>query len=493
MVASLSVVAMAAFFRATAAGVKRRYDEMFRPQIHFSPAKNWMNDPNGLIWFEGEYHLFFQHNPYGNQWGHMSWGHAVSRDLLHWTELPVAIPEDARDMIFSGSVVADAGNSAGFGRPGETALVAVYTGHAQDGSRQAQEIAYSLDRGRSWTKYAGNPVLDLGMKEFRDPKVFWFEPAGKWVMAVAKPAERKVAFFQSADLKVWNPGGTFGPAGAVEGVWECPDLFPLPVENRQGETKWVLKVDSSPINPGSGCGGQVFIGSFDGTNFVADSLEPQPLDIGEDYYASTSWSNLPGTRHLTIGWMDNPRYAGETPTTPWRSAMSLPRALSLRTTAGGIRLLQRPVRELQALQTNRQHHGSVKSGQVLVTATEKSGAHRICLTAEPEGRSSFVVVIGSGAADCVRIECDGPGGRLLLSRSGPAAIRSFVSHHAGPLETGGTVVLDLYIDRSSVEVFANDGALTVSELMFPESGSYSVKLEGEGLQADVWDLKSIWS
>src|SRR5438270_2206233 len=215
------------------------YREPWRPQFHFTPAKNWMNDPNGMVYYDGEYHLFYQYNPSGDKWGHMSWGHAVSRDLVHWEHLPVALREENDIMIFSGSAVVDWKNTSDFGKDGKPPLVAIYTGHYTKKPLQNQHFAYSNDGGRTWTKYAGNPVLDIQAKDFRDPKVLWHEPSQRWVMAVAWPVERKVRFYASPDLKDWTHRSDFGPAGSVEGIWECPDLFPLAVD---GKTKWVLFV-----------------------------------------------------------------------------------------------------------------------------------------------------------------------------------------------------------------------------------------------------------
>jgi fructan beta-fructosidase len=243
------------------------YQELYRPQFHFTPAKNWMNDPNGLVFYKGEYHLFYQHNPFGDQWGHMSWGHAVSRDLVHWKELPVAIPEEGAEAIFSGSAVVDRRNTAGFGTRRNPAMVAIYTSAYPDD--QEQSLAYSTDRGRTWTKYAGNPVLDDADREFRDPKVFWYAPAAEWRMVVVKAIQRKVAIYASKDLKSWRHLSDFGPANAVGGAWECPDLFPLKVD---GKTKWVMLVSLNPGGIAGGSGMQYFVGDFDGTSFRADNI-----------------------------------------------------------------------------------------------------------------------------------------------------------------------------------------------------------------------------
>jgi len=264
------------------------FTEPYRPKYHYTPARNWMNDPNGLVYHDGEYHLFYQYNPEGNTWGHMSWGHAVSTDLVHWKELPLAIPEDDEAMIFSGSAVVDHQNTTGFGTKENPAMVAVYTMAMNDGSgKQAQGIAYSLDNGRSWTKYEGNPVLDIDSREFRDPKVQWYEPTQSWLMTVSKSTEHKVAFYSSKDLKHWTHLSDFGPAGATGGVWECPDLFQLPVEGRNGEKKWVLVVNLNPGGIAGGSAAQYFVGDFDGTTFTPDddgSYEPPAgLSVLEDF------------------------------------------------------------------------------------------------------------------------------------------------------------------------------------------------------------------
>jgi len=263
------------------------FAEPYRPQFHYTPAKNWMNDPNGLVYFKGEYHLFYQHNPDGNDWGNMSWGHAVSSDLVHWKELPLAIPHDENEMVFSGSAVIDYQNTTGFGSKANPAMVAVYTSARRDRPGQDQALAYSLDRGRTWTKYEGNPVLDLDNEEFRDPKVQWHAPTKSWLMTVVKATERKVAFYSSKDLKEWTHLSDFGPQGAVGGVWECPDLFPLPVDGNTKKRKWVLVVSLNPGHLYGGSGTQYFLGDFDGTTFTPDddgSYEPPAeLAVLEDF------------------------------------------------------------------------------------------------------------------------------------------------------------------------------------------------------------------
>lgn len=247
---------------------KTEEKEQYRPIIHFTPEENWMNDPNGMFYYEGEYHLFYQYNPFGNTWGHMSWGHAVSKDLIHWEHLPVALPEEDGVMIFSGSAVVDWKNTSGFGTANNPPIVAIYTGYHEMTGIQEQSIAFSLDKGRTWTKYAENPVIDLKLKNFRDPKVIWYEPENKWVMVVAMPMDRNVQFYSSKDLKSWDLMSAFGPMGSVKGQWECPDLFPIIASD--GIEKWILEVDVDSGAPAGGSGGQYFVGSFDGTTFLSD-------------------------------------------------------------------------------------------------------------------------------------------------------------------------------------------------------------------------------
>jgi sucrose-6-phosphate hydrolase SacC (GH32 family) len=260
--------------------------EEFRPEYHFTPEQNWINDPNGLFYFDGQYHLYYQHNPFGDQWGNMSWGHAVSHDLLTWHELPVAIPTGDTDWIFSGSIVVDENNTAGFGygANGEPPIVAIYTDANKFEAEQEQAIAYSHDGGLTFTKYEGNPVLDIEDPEFRDPKVFWDEDQGHWVMAVARPLIREIEFYSSDDLKSWDYLSSFGPEGATGGIWEVPDLIELPVDGDPSNTKHVLIVNLNPGSPYGGSGVQYFVGEWDGTTFTAENSGGTG-DVPGDVYA----------------------------------------------------------------------------------------------------------------------------------------------------------------------------------------------------------------
>ncbi|MGW5659516.1 GH32 C-terminal domain-containing protein [Streptomyces sp. NPDC003758] len=274
LLAALAVLSGLGLVAASPAMADTLYHEQYRPQFHFTPAQNWMNDPNGLIWYKGQYHLFFQYNPSGNTWGNMSWGHAVSTDLVHWKQLPVAIPQDENEMVFSGSVVLDKNNTSGLGTSENPPLAAVYTSLVKSTGVQRQSLAYSTDGGTTWKKYSGNPVLDLDSVNFRDPKVFWYAPTHSWLMTVALSDQHKVSFYSSPDLKHWTRLSDFGPAGATGGVWECPDLFPLPVDGDQKKTKWVLVVNLNPGAIAGGSGAQYFVGDFDGKRFTADDSGP---------------------------------------------------------------------------------------------------------------------------------------------------------------------------------------------------------------------------
>lgn len=349
----LVVIVAAVLAHAADSAPERTFDGPFRLLYHFTPPQNWTNDPNGLVYYKGEYHLFYQYNPFGTKWGHMSWGHAVSPDLVHWQDLPVALKEENGIMIFSGSAVVDQHNSSGLchaSRGDNSCLIAVYTGHTP--ARQTQNIAYSNDRGRTWTKYRGNPVLDLGLKDFRDPKVLWYERQKKWVMATALADQQKIRFFESTDLLHWKALSDFGPAGATGGAWECPDLFELPVQSTSLK-KWVLVVNINPGGIAGGSGTQYFIGSFDGKTFRSDNPPDRQLwmDYGKDYYAAVSFfGHDPGRdRRVMIGWFSNWQYANDTPETDWRGAMALPREITLSQTSQGIRVVQQPVREIETL------------------------------------------------------------------------------------------------------------------------------------------------
>ncbi|MDQ3250007.1 MAG: glycoside hydrolase family 32 protein, partial [Chloroflexota bacterium] len=338
--------------------------ELFRPLFHFSPPANWLNDPNGLVYYAGEYHLFYQYHPHSAVWGPMHWGHAVSRDLVQWQHLPIALYPDELGMIFSGSAVIDWQNTAGFGKE---AMIALFTHDRPDGQRQS--LAYSTDQGRTWTKYAGNPLIDTppAEKDFRDPKVIWYaesEVAGHWVMLLA--VGDSIWFYTSPTLLDWTFVGEFGSGhGAHDGVWETPELFKLPVDDGP-ELRWVLAVGVGEGATIDRLGTQYFVGAFDGATFTNENAPGLELwaDYGTDFYAAQAWNDAPDQRQVWLAWLNNWRYARTVPTAPWRGVMSLPRAVSLRTVPAGIRLVQQPVDELKNLRT--QHtswHNQIVDGE----------------------------------------------------------------------------------------------------------------------------------
>jgi sucrose-6-phosphate hydrolase SacC (GH32 family) len=474
------------------------YMEPLRPQIHFTPPRHFMNDPNGLVFYKGEYHLFYQHNPFGTTWGHMSWGHAVSPDLLHWKHLPVALREEDGVMIFSGSVVVDWRNSSGFCRADDgdaSCLVAVYTGHGH--GRQTQNLAYSNDRGRTWTKYAGNPVLDLGLKDFRDPKVFWYEPTNRWVMAAVLADRHVVRFFGSPDLKTWQTLSDFGPAGATGGVWECPDLFPLAVDGRPGEVRWVLDVDLNPGGVAGGSGGQYFVGEFDGTRFTSESAPDETLwvDYGKDFYATLSFSDIPASdgRRIWMGWISNWLYANEEPTVGWRGAQSIPRELALRRLPEGIRLVQRPVSEVTSL---REAPSPLSVGQA--TAVEGPVDIELEIARGAWRTAGFRLVNAAGEEVVIGVTTQPLELFVDRRRSRKTFFHDeYPGRHAGPLRwRDDRVSLRLLFDRSVLEVFGNDGETVVTERVYPTQPFDRLEWLAEGRDAvrspRLWPLRSVW-
>ena len=497
------------------AGDGPSFDERYRPQFHYSPRQNWMNDPNGLVYHDGTYHLFHQYNPEGPTWGHMSWNHATSDDLVHWGHQGVAIPEEGTEMIFSGSAVVDSANTAGFGDGnGPAPLVAIYTSHYTlegDSIDQAQSLAYSLDGGETWTKYEGNPVLEHPDPDFRDPNVFWYAPEEKWVMAVALPTQHTVQFYESTNLTDWSLLSTFGPAGATGGIWECPALFRAPVEGQPDSTQWVLQVDLNPGSVAGGSGGQYFLGAFDGTTFTPreGGLETAPhwVDYGPDFYATIPWNNVPQEdgRALWLAWMNNWAYAESIPTSPWRSAQTIPRSVQVRTIDGTPRLTQRPVRELRRLRTDSVSldarpvaPGTTAlgpdgvSGRTLEIVAEfaPDDAETVGLSVR-EGESERTVVGYDAATDSVFVD---------RRRAGASDFHdAFAARDSAPLAPrNGRVKLHVFVDRSSVEVFANDGARVLTHRIFPDPASDGVSLVADGgsarlVRLDAWSLGSIWS
>ncbi len=411
-------------------------------------------------------------------------------------------------MAFSGSAVVDWKNTSGFGEGGRPPLVAIYTGYREKGGNQAQNLAYSTDRGRTFRRYAGNPVIDVGSTEFRDPRVFWYAPAGKWVMVVSLADAHRMRFYSSPDLKRWTPMSEFGPAGGTGGVWECPDLFELPVDGDPKNTRWVLIVNLNPGGVAGGSGVQYFVGRFDGERFTAENKEPLWADYGKDFYAAISWSDVPSEdgRRLWLGWMNNWQYGQQIPTSPWRSAQSLPRALALRTTARGIRLAQEPIRELRALRGAeiRLDAREVPPGSLALDGLGVAGkALELVVELEAGDAAEFGLELRRGGEHATRIGVVPKAGRLFVDRehSGRTSFhKDFAGVHEAPLDPApdGRVRLHVFLDWSSVEVFAQDGTLVLTDQIFPDEGAVGVALYARGGAArlktlSAFPLGSIWS
>ena len=452
------------------------YSELYRPQIHFTPAKNWMNDPNGMVYVDGTWHLFYQYNPQGNDWGNMSWGHATSTDLVHWSEQPVALTRDELGDIFSGSCVIDKDNTAGFGA---NAMVAIYT--SASGAQQ-QSIAYSTDGGKNFTRYSGNPVIKNDDDNLRDPKVFWHEGSKQWVMTLAKGWKMGVEFYTSPDLKNWTHQSTFFTelSGRPSLQWECPDLIQL------GE-KWVLLVSVNPGGPILGSGSMYFVGDFDGKTFTADALDyPLWLDYGMDNYAGVTWSNT-GSRKVMIGWMNNWQYAGAVPCSPWRSAMTLPRELKLIDYNGKPLLASTVVSEIDKIAGNWQTAG---------TSLDVKDAYQLRIKLNLDKNST--ITLGNSSDEKFTIDINAQDRRLTAHRTSASGQTGFngtfsVPSMQAPLcVTESTVTLDIFVDQSSVEIFTSTGSVSMTNLVFPKSIYNTLSVVGDTYEAQVRKLNRIW-
>ena len=480
------------------AGQQPAYDEPLRPRFHFTPARYFMNDPNGLVFYKGEYHLFYQHNPFGETWGHMSWGHAVSPDMLHWQHLPVALREEQGVMIFSGSVVVDWHNSSGFCEAREddrSCLVAVYTGHGP--GRQTQNLAYSNDRGRTWTKYAKNPVIDLGLKDFRDPKAFWHEPTRRWIMVTVLPDQHKVRFFASPDLKSWTPSSDFGPAGATGGVWECPDLFELPIEGEPGRTRWVLDVDINPGGIAGGSAGQYFIGTFDGTD-----SSPTIRPIGR-YGRTTARTSTRRSRSRTCrpatdaasGWRGSA--TGSTPTSS-RARRGEARSRSHARSCSAVVLTGCAScrRRWPSSRPCARRHSRVPSP----AAPSLPPSAEIILEVRPGDWKEAGVRLSNAAGEEVIVGIARTPLEVFVDRRKSRRTTfhaEYPGRHAGPVAwRDGTITLRILFDRSVLEVFANDGETVVTDRVFPTQPLDRLELLPQAEPrpaARMWTLGSVWA
>jgi fructan beta-fructosidase len=435
-----------------------------RPLFHFTPSAHWMNDPNGLVFYNNKYHLFYQYYPDSTVWGPMHWGHAISTDLIHWTHKPIALYPDSLGYIFSGSAVADVDNTSGFGKDGKVPLVAIFTHHDPEGEKagkhnfQNQSIAYSNDDGETWIKYDSNPVLkNPGLRDFRDPKVSWYEPMKKWIMTLA--TLDRITFFSSPDLKNWKRESEFGEnVGAHGGVWECPDLFPL---KHDGKDIWILLVSINPGGPNGGSATQYFTGQFDGHTFSPYQTDTRWIDYGPDDYAGVTWSNT-GDRRIFLGWMSNWQYANAVPTIKWRSASTLPRELSLQKINGKYYISSTLPREADVLKGDKidihDYTAKLDGGAMLHLAIGKL--------------NDFSIVLSNDSSQRTVIGFDKPKNEYYIDRtaSGKTSFeKGFASRTVAPrVAVTDSADITLVIDVASVELFADKGTTVMTGIFFPD-------------------------
>lgn len=464
--------------------------ETYRPVYHHTPVYGWMNDPNGMFYKDGVYHLYFQYNPYGSMWANMTWGHSTSTDLTHWTYEGTAIVPDAWGAIFSGSCVVDKDNTAGFGKG---AVVAFYTSAKSTpwGDVQSQSMAYSLDNGKTFIKYEHNPILTSTERDFRDPKVFWYAPGKHWVMMLAVGQEMQI--YSSGNLKEWKKESSFGAMqGAHGGVWECPDLVEVAVEGSK-EKKWVLICNLNPGGPFGGSAAQYFVGSFDGKKFVNESpTQTKWLDWGKDNYATVTWSNAPAGRCIALGWMSNWQYANNVPTTQYRSANTLARDLTLYRAGGELYLKSKPSPEIKKARAEEKKIPTfeVKGNyEVASLLADNKGAYEIEMTIENKGTSKIDFSLMNEKGEKVAMYYDVVRKQFVMDRSASGIVgfsRDFPAVTVAPVRNTDQIHLRLFIDRSSVEAFGEDGEYVMTNLVFPaepynrmvfssDKGSYIVK------------------
>lgn len=478
------------------------YNEPYRPQIHFSPAAHWMNDPNGMVYFNNQYHLFYQYYPDSTVWGPMHWGHATSKDLAHWQHKPIALYPDSLGYIFSGSAVADVNNTSGFGKNGKTPLVAIFTHHDPKGEKagtntyQNQSIAYSLDDGTTWTKYTDNPVLkNPGIKDFRDPKVSWFEAGKKWVMTLA--ALDHITFYSSHNLKDWTKESEFGKeAGAHGGVWECPDLFPL---DYKGQKIWVLIVNINPGGPNGGSATQYFTGQFDGKNFIPYQTDTRWLDYGPDEYAGITWSNT-GNRKIFLGWMSNWQYANVVPTDPWRSATTVPRDLGIEKAGEKYLVTSRPAEELNVIDGKEiaLDNSNAANDNAASKSGKLAGPARLHITSDT--LKPFDITLSNASGEKVIIGYDKASNNYFIDRTNAGNVsfeKGFAKKHTAPrFAAGNNMDMTLVIDNASVELFADHGLTVMTAIFFPTEKFTNIHIssaEGFNMKTvKLNSLKSIW-
>lgn len=468
--------------------------ETFRPVYHHTPAYGWMNDPNGMFYKDGVYHLFFQYNPYGSVWGNMHWGHSTSSDLIHWNFEGVSIVPDAWGAIFSGSCVVDHNNTAGFGKD---AVIAFYTSAKSTpwGDVQSESMAYSLDNGKTFVKYAGNPIITSLEKDFRDPKVFWYAPGKHWVMILA--VGRHMELYSSVNLKDWKKESEFGKMqGAHGGVWECPDLIELPVEGSR-ERKWVLICNINPGGPFGGSAAQYFVGSFDGKTFVNESpVQTKWMDWGKDNYATVTWNNAPDGRCIALGWMSNWQYANNVPTQQYRSANTIARDLTLYKAGGEFYLKSTPSREMKQARGEKVSVPSFKvtdSYKIESLLKDNNGAYEIEMEIQVADASKISLNLQNEKGEQVSMYYDLLRKQFVMDRSKSGKVdfsNDFPAVTAAPVHAGKTLRLRLFVDRSSIEAFGEDGKFVMTNLVFPSSpyNQMSFGTEGSGYTVSSFNV-----
>lgn len=445
--------------------------EMFRPVYHHTPVYGWMNDPNGMFYKDGVYHLYFQYNPYGSVWGNMHWGHSTSTDLMHWNFEGCAIVPDAWGAIFSGSCVVDHNNTAGFGKG---AVVAFYTSAKATpwGDVQSQSMAYSLDNGKTFTKYEGNPILTSSEKDFRDPKVFWYAPGKHWVMMLAVGQHMEI--YSSVNLKEWKKESEFGAMqGAHGGVWECPDLVEIPVEGTR-EKKWVLICNLNPGGPFGGSAAQYFVGSFDGKKFVNESpTQTKWMDWGKDNYATVTWNNAPDGRCIALGWMSNWQYANNVPTRQYRSANTLARDLTLYREGQELFLKSTPSVEVKKARGKKVSIPSFKVSEkheIVNLFEDNQGAYEVEILIQNAGASKIAFCLLNDKGEKVSMYYDLNRKQFVMDRSESGTVdfsKDFPAVTVAPANVDKELVLRLFVDRSSIEAFGEDGKFVMTNLVFP--------------------------
>lgn len=492
--------------KTTSADSTKLYQEPFRPQFHFSPEKNWMNDPNGMVYYNGTYHLFYQYYPFDIVWGPMHWGHATSTDLIHWKHKKIALFPDKFGLIFSGSAVVDINNTSGLGTKENPPMIAIFTYHnmesekAKNNNFQTQGLAFSSDEGETWTKYKGNPIIgNSGIKDFRDPKVFWNEETKIWNLVLVAGDHAK--FYTSSNLINWTFKSVFGKGiGAHGGVWECPDLFKIKLANSTVE-KWVLLISINPGAPNGGSGTQYFVGDFDGEKFTTAQKNIKWIDYGTDNYAGVTYNNAPDNKRIFIGWMSNWLYARNTPTKNWRSAMTLPRELSLVKINSSYVLLNKPVHQIE-----KQRKTEFSKEIILLEANKKTilnydnfNQSELQFNADSK---NLKLVFSNDVKDSLVIDYDAKEKVFSIDRrhSGFVNFEENFGKNIHSTEVPNLIseIINyrLILDWSSIEIFLNGGIYSFTEQIFPTKPYTILCIQSDENQEikkiKIHRIKGIW-